>query len=336
MTQPPRTVTEESYLPEPVGDDSVQPTGATPPLTVKVIGVGRFGSRLLPGLVDNPRISGTLAIHTDQRLVASARAEQSLLLGPGTSLAGNCIRGRALARAQSLELDDALGEADVFLVVGGQGGSTGSGVLPEVAALAQKKGFTFVLTSLPFAFEAPRRSRVAELALRRLSRLNIPTFTLPNETLAAGLGARGAFREALDMGTTQLMSGIRALSASAAGPALIDMGPADIQGLFRATPNARGIFASAAGDGSVPFSDLMERALRQALSGNQPGDTGALLFTIRTHRDYDLRMNALAAALDRVRPHLGDQANITFGAWCEEDDLAPSCVVVDLFSVSKG
>ncbi len=82
---------------------------------IKLIGIGRFGTRLLDTLVDLriPEISSTLAIDTDDRVLERSQAEQRFVLGPGLATGANCSLGRALARQHGPELTEAIGQADV-------------------------------------------------------------------------------------------------------------------------------------------------------------------------------------------------------------------------------
>ena len=92
--------------------------------------------------------------------------------------------GRQAADAHRDELLEVLKGADMVFVTAGEGGGTGTGAAPVVAAVAKELGaLTIGVVTRPFSFEGRRRSTQAEDGIAELKDEVDTLIVIPNDRL---------------------------------------------------------------------------------------------------------------------------------------------------------
>lgn len=138
---------------------------------IGLIAIGGVSRSILGDLHHQlPRLFRTIAVNTDANSLQETKADRRL--GVGCIDGGNCDpqAARPLSRAHSKEIDRAIAELDVAIVVAGMGGAAGTGIAPEVAKALRLNGtLTLGVAILPFQFEGEERHRVAAAGILALS-----------------------------------------------------------------------------------------------------------------------------------------------------------------------
>src|ERR1043165_7224976 len=141
---------------------------------IKVIGVGGGGTNAVNRMVD-AGLSGVefIAVNTDAQALLMCDADVKIHIGAkvtrGLGAGADPAVGHAAAQESRDELKEALKGADMVFVTAGEGGGTGTGGAPIVAALAKEPQEAAVgVVTKPFAFGGRRRSQQADLGIDNL------------------------------------------------------------------------------------------------------------------------------------------------------------------------
>lgn len=157
---------------------------------IKVIGVGGGGSNAVSRMYRDG-IPGVefYVINTDRQALYTSPVKNKLLIGHkvtnGLGAGADPHLGRESALEDTERIIEILEGADMVFVAAGMGGGTGTGAAPVVASLAKElNALTVAIVTKPFAFEGPRRMRVAEKGIADLEGTVDTLLQVPNEKLA--------------------------------------------------------------------------------------------------------------------------------------------------------
>src|SRR4051794_33190397 len=103
-----------------------------------------------------------IAINTDAQALLMSDADVKLDVGReltrGLGAGANPEVGRKAAEDHREEIEEVIKGADMVFVTAGEGGGTGTGGAPVVAAISRKLGaLTIGVVTRPFSFEGKRR-----------------------------------------------------------------------------------------------------------------------------------------------------------------------------------
>src|ERR671924_902331 len=156
---------------------------------LKVVGVGGGGTNAVNRMVD-AGLSGVefIAVNTDAQALLMTDADLKIQIGGevtrGLGAGANPEIGKAAAQESKDELKDALKGADMIFVTAGEGGGTGTGAAPTVAALGQEIGALVVgVVTKPFAFEGRVRSERAEVGIGEIREFVDTLIVIENDRL---------------------------------------------------------------------------------------------------------------------------------------------------------
>ncbi|MFB3829097.1 MAG: cell division protein FtsZ [Bryobacteraceae bacterium] len=202
---------------------------------IKVIGVGGGGSNAVARMV-NQGLEGVefYALNTDAQALAACGVPNKLQIGAkitrGLGAGSNPDIGRQAAMENTDRIVDLLQGADMVFVTAGMGGGTGTGAAPVIASLAKElEALTIAVVTKPFAFEGPRRKKIADEGLAKLAGAVDTVIAIPNDRLLA-LAPRGAsFFEAFKTADDLLRQAVQGISDIMTTPGLINRDFADIK-----------------------------------------------------------------------------------------------------------
>jgi len=205
---------------------------------IKVIGVGGGGCNAVSRLV-REGLGGVefYAMDTDLQALTACQAPHKLQLGAkitkGLGTGSNSETGRQAALESTDDIVELLQGADMVFVSAGLGGGTGTGATGVVASLAKElEALTVAVVAKPFAFEGPRRMKMAEEGLRGLASCVDAVITIPNERLLA-LAPRGAsFFDAFKAADDLLRQAVQGISDIINTTGVIDRDFADIKAVM--------------------------------------------------------------------------------------------------------
>src|SRR5580765_2434696 len=185
---------------------------------LKVVGVGGGGSNAVNRMVD-AGLTGCefIAVNTDAQALLMTDADVKLQVGTestrGLGAGANPEVGRAAAHESRDELKDSLKGADMVFVTAGEGGGTGTGAAPTVAALGQEIGaLTVGVVTKPFAFEGRVRSERAEAGINELREWVDTLIVIENDRLLQVVERKTSVVEAFRLADDVLRQGVQGIT----------------------------------------------------------------------------------------------------------------------------
>ncbi len=283
---------------------------------IKVIGVGGGGSNAVNRMIESG-IQGVefVVMNSDIQVLDLAVSGHKVQIGTnitrGLGAGGNPEVGRSAAEESKNEIRKVLEGADMVFITAGMGGGTGTGAAPVIADLAREVGaLTVAVVTRPFAFEGPRRARMAESGVTALLGRVDTIITIPNDRLLNHVEKKTTLVDAFRVADDVLRQGVQGISDIITIPGQINVDFADVRAVMsNAGPALMGI-GYGVGD---------QRALQAAQSAiNSPlleqtihGATG-LLVNLTSGEDLTLsEANEAMAYIQQLCDH--DEANIFFG-----------------------
>ncbi len=311
--------TDSGGGPEPGGGDAVV-KGRPYVTTIKVVGVGGAGTNAVNRMVDSG-VKGVefIAINTDVQQLDVCDADVKIHIGQeithGLGGGADPEVGREAMEVSRDQLKAALRGADLVFVTAGEGGGTGTGGAPVIAAVARELGaVTIAIVTRPFRFEGNRRMRQAEEGIGRLKGVADTVIAIPNDRLLAVVerttSVVDAFRHADDI----LRQGVQGISDLITVPGLINLDFADVRTIVKDAGSA--LLGIGMGGGENRAQVAAEMAIHSPLLETSIEGARGILLNITGGADLTLyevneAAGAIAAAAD-------DDANIIFGAVVDE------------------
>ena len=283
---------------------------------IKVVGVGGGGVNAVNRMVD-AGVGGVefIAINTDAQALLMSDADIKLDIGRdatrGLGAGANPEVGREAAEAHREEIEDALTGADMVFITAGEGGGTGTGGAPVVAAVARSLGaLTVGVVTRPFGFEGRRRSVQAEQGIQELKQAVDTLIIIPNERLLEIADADTAMTDAFRMADDVLTDGVKGITDLITTPGLINVDFADVKTIMTDAGSAVMGIGEASGDNRA------EQAAAKAISSplletSMDGARGVLL---SISGPTDMTLHEVSTAAGMISDHSDSDAIIIFGA----------------------
>lgn len=288
---------------------------------IKVVGVGGGGVNAINRMIDaGVRGVEFIAINTDAQALLMSDADIKLDLGRdvtrGLGAGANPEVGKAAAEGHKEELEEVLKGADMVFVTAGEGGGTGTGGAPIVAAVARGIGaLTVGVVTRPFGFEGRRRSVQAEQGIQDLRDSVDTLIVIPNDRLLEIADDRTPIIDAFRMADEVLMGGVAGITDLITTPGLINVDFADVRTILSEAGTA------VMGIGRASGEDRADQAAQRAISSSMletsmEGARGVLL-TIAGPSAMTLHEVNQAASV--IAEHSDADADIIFGAVVDDN-----------------
>ena len=307
---------------------------------IKVIGVGGGGCNAVSRLA-REGLGGVEfhAMDTDLQALSACEVPHKLQLGARITKGLGAGSNAEIGRQAALENTDAIVEllqgADMVFVSAGLGGGTGTGATGVIASLAKElDALTVAVVTKPFAFEGPRRMRMAEEGRRGLASCVDAVITIPNERLLA-LAPRGAsFFDAFKLADDMLRQAVQGISDIINTTGTINRDFSDIKAVMAGAGYAMMGTAVAKGENAAVA------AARQAINCPLLEDTriaGAARILINLTGSSRLSFHEVNEACALVREAAeSEDVQLTFGVILDESMGDSVKVTVIATGVSSG
>ena len=291
----------------------------TPPhnylAVIKVVGIGGGGVNAVNRMIE-VGLKGVefIAVNTDAQALLMSDADVKLDIGReltrGLGAGANPEVGHKAAEDHREEIEEVIKGADMVFVTAGEGGGTGTGGAPVVAAIARKLGaLTIGVVTRPFSFEGKRRAKQAEDGITALRNECDTLIVIPNDRLLqlgdVGVSLMDAFRSADEV----LLSGVQGITDLITTPGLINLDFADVKSVMSGAGSALMGIGSSRGDGRAV--QAAEKAINSPLLEASMDGAHGVLLAIAGGSDLGLFEINEAASLVQESAH--PDANIIFG-----------------------
>lgn len=306
---------------------------------IKVIGVGGGGGSALNRMID-AKMQGVefVVVNTDAQALLHSKARHKIHIGRettrGLGAGADPEVGRKAAEESENELHDAVKGADMVFITLGEGGGTGTGAAPLVAAAARDAGALVVaIVTKPFSFEGERRRRSADAGIVELRDSVDTLITIPNDRLLQMIDRKTSLVDAFGIVDEVLQRGVSGISSLITIHGLINLDFADVKAIMSNAGSALMGIGRAGGDNRA--IEAARQAIDSPLLETSIEGARGVLFNITGGRN--MTMHEIDEAAKTITDAVDPDANIIFGAVLDdamEDDLLIT-VVATGFDVSR-
>ena len=288
--------------------------------TIKVVGIGGAGTNAINRMVDSG-VKGVefIAVNTDVQQLDVCDADVKIHIGQeithGLGGGANPDVGREAMEVSRDQLKAALRGADLVFVTAGEGGGTGTGGAPVVAAVAHELGaVTIAIVTKPFGFEGHRRLKQATAGIDTLRDVADTVISIPNDRLLEVVERNTSVVEAFQYADDILRQGVQGITDLITVPGLINLDFADVRTIVKDAGTALLGIGVAGGENRAQAAADM--AIHSPLLETSINGARGLLLNITGGSDLTLyEVNEAAGVISEAAD---DDANIIFGAVVDE------------------
>src|SRR3954451_2512643 len=283
---------------------------------LKVIGVGGGGTNAVNRMIE-AGLTGVefIAVNKDAQALLMSDDDVKIHIGSkvtrGLGAGADPEVGRAAAAETRDELKDALKGSDMIFVTAGEGGGTGTGAAPTVAAIGQEIGeLTVGVVTKPFAFEGRVRSERAEVGINDLRDVVDTLIVIENDRLLQVIEKNTSVLESFRLADDVLRQGVQGITDLITVPGLVNLDFADVRTIMREAGSALMGIGTAAGENRAAEAARIAVS-SPLLESSIEGATGILLnFTAGP----DVGLFEVNEAAEVVTAAADQNAMVIFGA----------------------
>jgi cell division protein FtsZ len=293
---------------------------------IKVIGCGGGGGSAINRMID-ARMLGVefVVINTDAQALLHSRAKSKIHIGRettrGLGAGADPEVGRKAAEESEKEIYEAVKGADMVFITLGEGGGTGTGAAPLLAAAAREAGALVVaIVTKPFTFEGERRRRSADAGILELKDTVDTLITIPNDRLLQMIDRKTSLVDAFGIVDEVLQQGVQGISNLITIHGLINLDFADVKAIMNNAGSALMGIGRASGDNRAV--EAARQAIDSPLLETSVEGARGVLFNITGGKN--MTMHEIDEAAKAITDAVDTEANIIFGAVLDEnmdDDL---------------
>lgn len=290
---------------------------------IKVIGVGGGGCNAINAMI-RAGLKGVefVAANTDVQALAKNLAPTKIQIGKnltrGLGAGANPEIGKKSAEESKAEIAKVLDDADMVFITAGLGGGTGTGASPIIAEVAQELGIlTVAVVTKPFVFEAPRRTKTADMGHDQLKEFVDTVITIPNQKLLNIAGNKTTVLEAFAKADEVLLNAVRGVSDLINISGHINLDFADV----RTVMLGKGM--ALMGTGIAEGENRAVNAAHMAISSPLLEDIsirGATGIIINITGPENLALHEISEAVSLITEEADEDAEVIFGSVFNEGD----------------
>lgn len=288
---------------------------------IKVIGVGGGGNNAVDRMIE-AGVKGVtfVAVNTDKQQLERSKAEIKFQIGEkltnGLGAGAKPEIGEKAAEENKSDIADLVSGADMVFITAGMGGGTGTGAAPYIANIAKSQGIlTVAVVTKPFMFEGMKRSRNAEIGLKKLKDSIDSLVIIPNDKLLEISDKKTTMTEAFNFADEVLRQGIQGISDLIAIPAMLNLDFADVKSIMQGQGLAH------MGIGFNSGENRAVNAAKQAVQSPllETSINGARGVILNITGGLNMGIHEVNEAARLIQEAADPEAEIIFGANVEEE-----------------
>ena len=286
---------------------------------ISVLGVGGGGSNIVSWMKRGSVGAKLYALNSDAQHLSITKADERILLGYKTTGGLGCggfpEMGFQAAEESTVEIEKAIGNANLVFVTTTLGGGTGTGASPVVASISQEIGaLTIGVVTIPFDVEGTRLSKAKE-GLKKLVNICDSVVVIDNNKLRVVAGNM-PLKEAFGYANQRVGSFIKNVSDALSSPGLMNLDFADVRAVMQGGGICAIGFGEGVGDNKV--EDAVEQALDSQLLdiGDIRNAQGALVYI---EGGEDMTLEEVNRAGELVLDRVSSTARVTWGAMIDRE-----------------
>ncbi len=281
---------------------------------IAVVGVGGAGCNAVDALKGVlPEGITRIAVNTDSQKLVKVDADRKILIGEsllgGRSTGRNRELGRKALLENSLDVEEAISEADIVFIIAGLAGGTGGGATPEIARIAwRQKKLIVVMGILPFSAEGLTARREALEAIRETREYANTLILSENDRLLERVSDL-PMEKALVASVEILAMAVHAVLEALSRPSVVNVNLSDMVQLLREGGLATMGIGEASGEDRA--SEAVSLALASPFFELSPPYRGAMVMSWASDTPTVEEVNAMFETISEL---LVENALIVWGA----------------------
>ena len=289
---------------------------------ILVIGIGGAGGNAINAMIESG-MQGVefVAVNTDAQDLKMSKADAKIQIGmnltKGLGAGAKQDIGQAAADESINEIVNYIQGSNMVFIASGMGGGTGTGASHVIAKAARELNILTVgVTTLPFAYEGPKRMRRASAGLEELKRHLDTTIVVPNQNLFKIANESTGFEESFNLSNDVLKHGVQSITDLMVRPGMINLDFADVETVMSSSGKAMMGTGEAEGDNRAMAAT--ELALNNPLIDEYTLQ-GAKGLLVNITGGSDTKLFEVDAAVNKIRAEVDPEAELIFGAIKDEN-----------------
>ena len=289
---------------------------------ILVIGVGGAGGNAVNAMIE-AGMQGVefVAVNTDAQDLKMSKADAKIQIGmnltKGLGAGAKHDIGQAAADESINEIVNYIQGSNMVFIASGMGGGTGTGASHVIAKAAREMNILTVgVTTLPFAYEGPKRMRRATAGLEELKRHLDTTIVVPNQNLFKITNESTGFEESFSLSNDVLKHGVQSITDLMVRPGMINLDFADVETVMSSSGKA--MMGTGEAEGENRAMAATELALNNPLIDEYTLQ-GAKGLLVNITGGSDIKLFEVDAAVNKIRAEVDPEAELIFGAIKDEN-----------------
>ena len=289
---------------------------------ILVIGVGGAGGNAINAMID-AGMQGVefVAVNTDAQDLKMSKADAKIQIGmnltKGLGAGAKHDIGQAAADESLSEIINYIQGSNMVFIASGMGGGTGTGASHVIAKAAREMNILTVgVTTLPFAYEGPKRMRRATAGLDELKKHLDTTIVVPNQNLFKIANETTGFEESFSLSNDVLKQGVQSITDLMVRPGMINLDFADVETVMSSSGKA--MMGTGEAEGENRAMAATELALNNPLIDEYTLQ-GAKGLLVNITGGSDIKLFEVDAAVNKIRAEVDPEAELIFGAIKDEN-----------------
>ena len=289
---------------------------------ILVIGVGGAGGNAINAMIE-AGMQGVefVAVNTDAQDLKMSKADAKIQIGmnltKGLGAGAKHDIGQAAADESLNEIINYIQGSNMVFIASGMGGGTGTGASHVIAKAAREMNILTVgVTTLPFAYEGPKRMRRAVTGLEQLKKHLDTTIVVPNQNLFKIANESTGFEESFSLSNDVLKHGVQSVTDLMVRPGMINLDFADVETVMSSSGKA--MMGTGEAEGENRAISATELALNNPLIDEYTLQ-GAKGLLVNITGSSDLKLFEVDAAVNKIRAEVDPEAELIFGAIKDEN-----------------
>ena len=289
---------------------------------ILVIGVGGAGGNAINAMIE-AGMQGVefVAVNTDAQDLKMSKADAKIQIGmnltKGLGAGAKHDIGQAAADESINEIVNYIQGSNMVFIASGMGGGTGTGASHVIAKAAREMNILTVgVTTLPFAYEGPKRMRRATAGLEELKRYLDTTIVVPNQNLFKIANESTGFEESFSLSNDVLKHGVQSITDLMVRPGMINLDFADVETVMSSSGKA--MMGTGEAEGENRAMAATELALNNPLIDEYTLQ-GAKGLLVNITGGSDIKLFEVNDAVNKIRAEVDPEAELIFGAIKDEN-----------------
>ena len=288
---------------------------------ILVMGVGGAGGNAINAMIE-AGLSGVefVAVNTDAQDLSVNKADAKIQIGmnltKGLGAGAKHDIGQAAADESLNEIVSYIQGSNMIFITSGMGGGTGTGASHIIARAAKELNILTVgVTTLPFAYEGPKRMRRALAGLEELKKHLDTVIVVPNQNLFKIANEGTTLKEAFRLSNDVLKHGVQSVTDLMVRPGMVNLDFADVETVMSAMGKA--MMGTGEAEGENRAAVATEMALNNPLI-DEYSLKGAKGLLINITGGEDLTLFEVDQSVNKIRGEVESEGEVIFGAIQDE------------------